>query len=603
MSQNDSNALIYYQREIAYLRKQGGIFAAKYPKVAKRLHFDDTESSDPHTERLIESFAYMAGYLQQDIDEQFPRISSALLGVLYPQLIRSLPPMSIAEFQIDPNKGKLTSGYSVPKGFPLVAKTATNTNCKFQTCYDMTLWPIKIDDIQLVPAGNYDFDSAKSYTSFLKICLRSFSGALSALPIDQLCFYINADPTKAGVLYELLFKDFEKRPIIIGDVNPDPFFLKPYSLNQVGFEDRENILPIDNRVHPAYSLLQEYFNFPNKFFFFNISNLDFSRSNTTAEILIPLSISQTTPPMVIDKDILKLWCTPIINLFSKNSEPLRFDKKQIEYDIVPDIREKAFTEIIDIKSVKSVNSTTGEVKEISPYFSFNHQDIENKQSLFWYARQVPCINTELPGTSTKLSFVDTSFSPGTPANETVYVEAMMSNRGLAAFVDVGTILEADSMVPAHQIITLLQPTPTFYPEISGSLQWQLISQLSLSYLSLSSDEVSLKALKETLRLYAKNADGYNNQAIDAIINMKCTPVMRRIRKDAARGLVKGINVTLTLDDNQFVQQDITLFSSILSHFFGLYTTINSFTELSVKKLNEEQIWKTWKPVAGDQQLL
>lgn len=605
MSKNDSNALIYYQREIEYLRKQGAIFAAKYPKVAKRLNFGDSESSDPHTERLIESFAYMVGYLQQDIDDQFPRISNALLNVLYPQLTAPLPPLSIAEFHIDPNKGKLTTGYTVPKGFSLFAKTKDGNDCKFQTCCDLTLWPVEIADAQVVAASNYDFYNPMPYASFLKINLKSFSGALGSHSINQLRFYINIDPAQTGLLYELLFKKPQEKIIILGDTNSEPIFLNPHSLKQVGFKDTESLVPIDNRIHPAYRILQEYFNFPNKFWFFEITNLNFSTCNTMAEILIPLANtdSNSISQLRIQPNNIKLWCTPIVNLFSKNSEPLRFDKKQIEYDLILDIQRQAVTETIGIKSVKSVNSITGNVKELSPYFSFNHQDIEDQQTLFWNARRVPSINPDFPGTSIKLGFVDSHFSPHTPALETVYAEVLASNRGLASFVDVGTILEADGVVPAHKITALTQPTATLYPDMDSATEWQLISQLSLSYLSLSSDAASLTALKETLRLYAKNANGYDTQAIESIMDMTCTPVIRRIGKDAVRGLVKGTNVTLTINDKSFAQKDLLLFGTVLSHFFGLYAAINSFTELSIKKINEDQIWKTWKPIAGDQVLL
>jgi len=605
MSQNDSNTLAYYQREIAYLRQQGRLFAAKYPKVAKRLNFGDVESLDPHTERLIESFAYMVGYLQQDIDEQFPRISNALLSVLYPQLTSPFPPVAIAEFQLDPNKGKITSGYPVPKGFPLFTTTKTGTDCKFQTCYNMTLWPIQVDDIQIVNASNYDFYSSEAYTSFLKISLKSFSGNLTDLSIDRLRFYINEDPTQVGLLYELLFKDPQQRIIILGDTGTSPAFLKPLSIKQVGFKDTENIIPIDNRVHPAYRLLQEYFNFPNKFWFFDLENLDFSYCAATADILIPLvsKHANVISQLNIQPTTLKLGCTPIVNLFPKISEPLRFDKKQIEYDLISDIQEQTFTEIIEVKSVKSVNSHTGEIKEMSPYFSFDHHDIETQQSSFWHARRVPVSNPDLPGTSMKLSFVDLNFSAEAPAVETVYAETLASNRGLATFIDVGTLLEPDANVPTHQIVILTQPTSTFYPSMHGATEWQLISQLSLSYLSFSSETTSLKALKEILSLYARNSLGYDEQIIEAFVEMKCTSIMRRIGKNAARGFVRGTHIMLTLDDTKFSQKGVMLFSTILSHFFGLYTTLNSFTELSIKKTSEDQVWNTWTPIAGDQPLL
>ena len=56
--------LPYYQRELSYLRRAGAEFAGKYPKIGQRLELGLDESPDPHVERLIESFAFLAARLQ-----------------------------------------------------------------------------------------------------------------------------------------------------------------------------------------------------------------------------------------------------------------------------------------------------------------------------------------------------------------------------------------------------------------------------------------------------------------------------------------------------------------------------------------------------------
>ena len=57
---NDLDLLDYYTRELDFLRKDGKNFAQRFPKVASRLDLRDSESLDPHTERLIESVAFLA---------------------------------------------------------------------------------------------------------------------------------------------------------------------------------------------------------------------------------------------------------------------------------------------------------------------------------------------------------------------------------------------------------------------------------------------------------------------------------------------------------------------------------------------------------------
>ena len=52
--------LTYYERELTFLRQMGAEFAEKYPKIASRLLLEPDRVEDPHVERLVESFAFLA---------------------------------------------------------------------------------------------------------------------------------------------------------------------------------------------------------------------------------------------------------------------------------------------------------------------------------------------------------------------------------------------------------------------------------------------------------------------------------------------------------------------------------------------------------------
>src|SRR4028119_1495295 len=114
MSGNREDQLLkYYMRELAYLRAMGAEFAGQHPAVAGRLDLGEHQGGDPHVERLLESFAFLTGRLQYQIDSEFPEIPSALLDVLYPQLQAPIPSMSIAQFEVEPSQGQLTAGFNI----------------------------------------------------------------------------------------------------------------------------------------------------------------------------------------------------------------------------------------------------------------------------------------------------------------------------------------------------------------------------------------------------------------------------------------------------------------------------------------------------------
>jgi len=72
--------LLYYERELSFLRQMGAEFAAKYPKVASRLVLEPDKCEDPHVERMLEAFAFLAARVHLKVDDEFPEITEALLS-------------------------------------------------------------------------------------------------------------------------------------------------------------------------------------------------------------------------------------------------------------------------------------------------------------------------------------------------------------------------------------------------------------------------------------------------------------------------------------------------------------------------------------------
>ena len=136
--------LLYYQQELSYLRQLGAEFAQKYPKVAGRLILEADKCDDPHVERLLEAFAFLAARVHLKIDDEFPEITEALLSILYPHYIRPLPSMSIVEMHLDAEQGGAASPQKIPRGAVLNSRPVAGVPCQFRTCFDTTVLPIKV---------------------------------------------------------------------------------------------------------------------------------------------------------------------------------------------------------------------------------------------------------------------------------------------------------------------------------------------------------------------------------------------------------------------------------------------------------------------------
>src|SRR5688500_17166703 len=136
--------LLYYERELTYLRQMGAQFAARYPKVAARLQLEPTKCEDPHVERLLEGFAFLAARVHHRLDDDLPEVSEAMLDVLHPQHVRPVPALSLVELELDPELGKLPAGFHVSRGSELQSRPVQGMPCRFRTCYDTTLWPMTV---------------------------------------------------------------------------------------------------------------------------------------------------------------------------------------------------------------------------------------------------------------------------------------------------------------------------------------------------------------------------------------------------------------------------------------------------------------------------
>jgi len=133
--------LLYYERELDYLRKSAVAVCGKsIPRLLLGWCWNQPSAKTPMSSGLLEAFALLAARVHLKLDDEFPEITQALLTVVYPQLVRPLPSMSVVEFQLDPEKGKLTSGLKIDRHSPLYSKPVGGVPCTFRTCYDTTLW-------------------------------------------------------------------------------------------------------------------------------------------------------------------------------------------------------------------------------------------------------------------------------------------------------------------------------------------------------------------------------------------------------------------------------------------------------------------------------
>lgn len=615
--------LPYYSRELTYIRTMAAEFARANPAMAERLGLAQTpgEAKDPHVERLIESFAYLTGRIRRKLDDDFPELVNGLLDILYPHWQAPIPSMAIAQFTLDRDQSEMSGGYLVAAGreveAPLPSGAFAGEKCVYRTGYPVQVFPIEVTAAQLatLPFAASSGDAHGAVAS-LKISLRSLSPQVNFadLPLQNLRFHLAGEDQLALPLYELIFNHTVHVSLRSGSPDGPERALGRTALKEVGFGADEQLLPFTARSFPGYRLLAEYFAFASKFLFFEIalSPADLQPFAGQLELHLLLDRSNLDLEKIVSAPMLRLGCTPIVNLFKKRADQIELDETRAEYRVVPDRRRPMAHEVYSIDTV-ALTSRGGRPMECRPFYSFTHRTSDGGPELFWSARRRTPRREHDGGTEMYLSLVDLAFSPHDPGDRVLSAELTCLSRDLPGHLPWGggqpKLRLVDSGPVSVECIT--RPTQTLRTAAGRGAMWRLVSHLSLNHLSLgygASEAAHLReqgaeALREILRLYDPLDSGDTRGKINAILSISAQRVTRRFGGAAAGGACRGLRVTMRFDEDRFADRGLFLFASVLERFLALYASVNSFVELLAATKHANGLLCAFPPRAGEQVLL
>jgi type VI secretion system protein ImpG len=613
----------YYESELRFIRQLAQEFKKKYPNVAGRLELEANRSTDPHVERLIQAFAFLTARVHHKLDDEFPELTDALLGVIYPHYLAPIPSMAMVQFPVDPSRLESPKGFTIERYSRLDTQKVEDVACQFRTAYPVTLWPIEVTAARfMLPPFPPVPKPPPEAVAAIRVELECQGATpFAALELDKLRFYLSGDNQATANLYELIlnhalqiaFRSLDR------ESKGSPIVIEPgRCLSPVGFEQSEGMLPYANQSFLGYRLLTEFFTFPQKFLFVDVGGwrrVCASGIGRKVEMIIFLNRTKEGLEQAIHTEFFRLGCTPIINLFEKTAEPISLNQAHYEYRVVPEVAHSLGMEVYSVNAVRHVDPATNKTVEYEPFYAFRHGRNAEEQQAFWYASRKPSFREGDRGTEVYLNLVDLGFQPRLPAESTVVVWTTCTNRDLPNTLQrAGERLyfELKQAAPLKMsgVQCLRAPTSPLRPPLRRAAHWRLISHLSLNHLSLADPNEGRQALQEILRLYdftdpATEPDraAVPRQLIEGITAMSCRPVVGRTGGPTASGYARGIEVSLELDEEKYVGTGAYLFACVLERFLALYVSLNSFSQLRARTKQGEGYFKKWPPRAGEVQLL
>ncbi len=650
----DREFLELYNRELRILREHGKEFAEEFPGLAERLGGLLDNNMDPMIAGLLEGTAFMAARVQLKLKHEYSQFTNNLLDQLVPDYLAPVP--SAALLKIDPPfaEPSLKDGVKISNGSYAEARFVERERriaCKYRLGADITLWPLFLAGAEFLPSPaslqglGVDADStAQSGMKFSvlrrtalrledepteKQSAKKPEGWISKCRTDDLTFHIVCQEADAVRAYEMIFANTQSIYIRYLNSFGDPFVasLPLGCLQQIGFGEDEALFPPEKRVFGGFDLLREYFVFPAKFLGFKLSGLQniLPQIDTNRmDIIFAFKQGDGKLNAIMKAESFALYAAPAVNLFEMAVARVPIKKNEHEFHVVTDRSRHLDFEIHSLVKVQANFSTGGSKVEVFPLYVAPPLEASNPETLYYTIRRLPRRRSEderrsgpsprYVGTDVFLTLSNHMDAEDELRITELSVRAICSNRHLTEHLPVGQggadfILEdktalkvsciSGPTLPRDSTIAYTASGASTLPESTSA--WRLISMLRLNHLGLTGrgTQDSAAALRELLSLFANRTDAAIDRRIRGIVAIENCAINRRVRQKNGVGVVRGLEIRVTLDEKAFEGSGIFLMGAILDRFFAEYVGINNAVQTVIVSVERGVIMR-WPVRLGRQ---
>lgn len=578
----------YFDAELEYLRRRGREFAARHQSAK---HLLGSHANDPDVERLLEGFAFLTARIRERIEDESPALIHGLAEVLLPQLLRPIPSTSIVEYQPD------IHSFRAPRlmrredvAIALHSARSTNehsTPCLFQTCFDVTLAPLRVED------ANYN-----SSTREITISLETTPEARQYLAgkDGQLRFYIHGLDTSLPSTLMHWLTSGHCSSIALG--SPGAFReLGPDALRVTDFVNTP-LIPWPEFVPASLRLLQEYLIAPRRFFFFDI----ITEGGSYEARHLQLKIRFRTPfklPGEVTAETFRLHCTPVVNCFTADTEPMRTSLTRAEQLIrVAGYSLDEFA-IYDVEAA-NLSSQGQSTRRILPFYQFQNVPNERGDQAFYTLRRERSALDGGLDTFLSLAHQDAIKPIELDGDGVLHLQVKATNRFKPLDLGPDAVCRIESG-PSVPVVPLTPMTRPVNPLADGTNSWRLLAHLTRPRVPLATkDGVKTFLTLNDLRSEDDERRAIFHHVLDAIREVSSHPKYKIISGGPARVCKFKVVLNETKLPEPYGQS--WLLGTVLHSVFREQLPINLSSELELF-LQSSEVSLRWAPQTGMMPLL
>ena len=427
----------------------------------------------------------------------------------------------------------------------------------FSTCYPVDLTPATISAAHFDPASNQLQITISSLDSDVK---------LSDMKLIKCRVYINEQDVLGENIYQAILADCASVQLNNDASLPANTLIKP-----VGFHEDEALLPWDNISAPVNRLLSEYFSFKAKFMFFDLM-LD-THLPASNQLTVTFNFTQSIPASFrfINANSFALNCTPVINLFQKELEPVAIDHQHYQYPLLID---KRYPDSYEVHTVCKVTDVTDAASPIQlPRLYGQDQALTSQQHWHTVRRYNTLSSHDISTCYLRLADV-----AGNAEHAVLDIHATCFNDNLPAQLDLSSpqahLQCVNASLAVDTIRFLCQPTRVQRHQKKTSAQDQLTLQIANNRLALT----DAKQASQYMHSILTSCDISDTHKADMVTQVIPKQVMLRSSNSLLSPFIYGTLLQVYLKSTAFEFCSRYLFTQILQKSFALDININSRVE-------------------------
>lgn len=555
-----NNLTEYYQKELSYIRTAAKAFSENHPNLTTSLAVQANTDEDSAIAHLLESFTQLNTKLQSQLHDQHYELAESLLWVLAPHYLRNVPAFTIAKIKL--TEHEIHEPISLSKQTSFYIQDASYKKYYFTSCHSLKIWPLTLHT-------QFSSSTQLSLTLLSPLAFK----ALGQQGFDSIKLYLDKQKNYAEKLHTLLYQHLEKIEIKFDD---NIILLNISSFKKTGIDTENNILSYSENIDQATKLLIEYIAFPEKFYFFEITQLMHLVENVDHQE-ITFIFTFNHPHFItneIENDCFKLNCIPLINLFPKQLDPFFWNYTQSQHPLYPtQTPNEANSEIENI--IDCTVSMGNKSYYCPPVYYAKHSENDN---FFYYLQK-----KYQEETLCSLALIQTHTDLESTDIPMICIQANCSNLNTERL-----LLEKNNLffTLRDKRIKYIKGAQAISP-LTSKRKWITHFEDYWKYLSLTTLNTSLFNLHETdITTYFKNHllscssinSAYYTFVTHHILSVQCRSLTKRASHSSTL-LNHGIELTLHI--NTECQENLVLFKTVLQTYLKLNTPINSFIDLHI----------------------